>query len=653
MADQAAAGSTAVPEAPAAPAPAAEAAAPQAAAAVSESLVAALSSKANDYLLKVNTHDKFSTEKVVRTTVQKKRTQGAGADVQWVKGETPSRLEDVIPGLVRIGKNPQSTYAFFSFATDEARQCGKAMLQQIRGKKQWLWEVEEGGEHDNKYFENRARDNINEKRKLEEQGGGGKRRRAESIHDFVEPLHHMTYEDQLKKKEKNLRNTLRDIKKHVLSVHATDRVPPPAWLPSGWEACPFEGVRPSPTVDGYRNKTEFTCGTGKDQKTPAVGFLFGKTYDACGWIESAHDVRILSQSTKKVADIFDQHLKASAQPAFDKMTKTGLWRALLVREGVVPESGTPVMLVDVQVNVGVDTEAFAAVAADMVTVFEPYTDIQKQSEQHPYIASLSLTAFTSGNNMCPSDAPSKVLLGSESIEDVALGKRFKVSPRSFFQVNSRGNDVLLQAIAEYASLNPDTVLVDLCCGTGTIGLSLADKVSKVIGIDMVQPAIEDARRNAEKNGITNAEYVCGKAEDVVDRVLGPYRDCANLIAIVDPPRGGLHNKVLRFLRGCYGLKRFVYVSCKQSSLVDNCDVLCKPRSGKLPSHPFKPVKALGVDLFPHCDQQEMVMLFERVIPQEKAEEAKAETTEKTEEKAPEEAAAEPSKASEEPAVEQA
>ena len=595
--------------------------------------VAALCTKKNDNLLKVDTTCQYSTEKVLRKEIQKKRKQGLGKEIEWHADPTaPARLEDVLPGLARIGKNPSSTMAFFSFDNEKARDCAKKFLVQMKGKKSRMWEAVEGTSGDSKYFENKARENISQKRKAEaNEDGSNKRRKMDSIHDFIEPLHEMPYPDQLKQKTANLTKTLQDMRWTISAAHSRERHPEPTWLPATEEACPFEGIRPSPTLSGYRNKVEFTCGFGKDQ-TPCVGFLFGKTYDACGWIERPYDAKIVSARAKVMAKTFENYMSETGLAPYDKMKKEGVWRALLVREGVDHLTAKAVMLVDVQVNLDIASTEFASIASAITEVFSPFLPSEGESEERPFLGSLSLSQFTVHNNMCPSDAPSKVLLGTECIEDVAMGKRFKVSPRSFFQVNSRGNDVLLTAIAEYANLNKDTILVDLCCGTGTIGLSLADKVAKVIGIDMVASAIEDSKLNAEKNGITNAEYHCGKAEDVVHKVLAAYKENPNIVAIVDPPRNGLHNKVLRFLRECGGLTRFVYVSCKQSSLVENCDTLCKAASGKLNSEPFRPVKSLGVDLFPHCDQQEMVVLFERV------EKEKEEKEEKPAEKKPEEEA---------------
>lgn len=130
-------------------------------------------------------------------------------------------------------------------------------------------------------------------------------------------------------------------------------------------------------------------------------------------------------------------------------------------------------------------------------------------------------------------------------------------------------------------LGENTIALDVCCGTGTIGLTLAKRVKTVIGVEMVTQAVEDARYNATANGveyyfkiltyIRNAEFVAGKAEDVLNKTLETYMTDENtkVIAIVDPPRSGLHNKVIKAIRACKLIDRLIYVSCKQTSFVND------------------------------------------------------------------------------------
>jgi tRNA/tmRNA/rRNA uracil-C5-methylase (TrmA/RlmC/RlmD family) len=140
---------------------------------------------------------------------------------------------------------------------------------------------------------------------------------------------------------------------------------------------------------------------------------------------------------------------------------------------------------------------------------------------------------------------------------------------------------------------------------------MAKQVGRVVGIDIIASAIEDAKINADLNQINNAVYVCGKAEDVLNKALDDHAQTDDLVAIVDPPRGGLHPDVIRTLRKCERLKRVVYVSCNPKSLKDNLARFVQPPSKRYSGTPFIAMKAIPVDMFPHTDHCEMIMLLER------------------------------------------
>ncbi|GFR50158.1 hypothetical protein Agub_g12323 [Astrephomene gubernaculifera] len=253
--------------------------------------------------------------------------------------------------------------------------------------------------------------------------------------------------------------------------------------------------------------------------------------------------------------------------------------------------------------------------------------------------------------------------GPGFIHDSLCELKFRISPTAFFQVNSPATCVLYKVVGEWAAPSPATLLLDICCGTGTIGLTMAGRVAKVVGVDSVASAVEDARVNAALNGITNATFVTGKAEDALPGILATYVDNAgkgathgssaaaasttsapydNVVAVCDPPRAGLHRSVIRALLGCEKIRRLVFVSCNPDNLVANISALCYPpdnRSGRekggtyvargagakggysyqreeaqapfVPYTPFRPVKAVAVDLFPHTSHVEAVMLLER------------------------------------------
>ena len=160
-------------------------------------------------------------------------------------------------------------------------------------------------------------------------------------------------------------------------------------------------------------------------------------------------------------------------------------------------------------------------------------------------------------------------------------------------------------------MQPETILLDIYSGTGSIGLSLASKVKKLIGIEIVEDAVLDARKNASENGISNAEFVCGKAEEALAQVLKQIETGQTPLAIVDPPRSGLHHNAVKLIRGCSSINHLVYVSCNQNSMVNDVIGFCKASSNKFPGQPFEPKYVLSVDMFPHTEHCEAIMLLTR------------------------------------------
>jgi tRNA (uracil-5-)-methyltransferase len=171
--------------------------------------------------------------------------------------------------------------------------------------------------------------------------------------------------------------------------------------------------------------------------------------------------------------------------------------------------------------------------------------------------------------------------------------------------------VLYTAVGNLLESNPNTTLLDVCCGTGTIGISVANKCGQVLGIEMVESAVQDARENAELNGLSHkCEFFAGKAEDIIDVVIGKAK-FENIVAIVDPPRNGVHQRVLLLLRKCEKIKTLIYVSCDAKQAMKNFIDLARPPSKMYKGSPFHPKRIIPVDMFPHCHQTELVILFER------------------------------------------
>lgn len=221
--------------------------------------------------------------------------------------------------------------------------------------------------------------------------------------------------------------------------------------------------------------------------------------------------------------------------------------------------------------------------------------------------------------------------GKLALEEKLGRCNFQISPGAFFQVNTEGAEILydfvVQQVKEVTSDPQQTLLLDVCCGTGTIGLTCMKEgvVGRVLGVDISEPAIDDAKLNAEKNGwpsedgggdsaLVTTRFVASRAEQVLATEMNEIRKGSfPIVAVVDPAREGLHGDVLRTLRINEKIQRLVYVSCNPTgTLVRDAAILCAPPTKKYPSLPFKPTFARPVDMFPLTNHCEMVMTFDRM-----------------------------------------
>ncbi len=194
----------------------------------------------------------------------------------------------------------------------------------------------------------------------------------------------------------------------------------------------------------------------------------------------------------------------------------------------------------------------------------------------------------------------KKIYGSDTITETLCGVKFKISPESFFQVNPAQTEILYSKALEYASVDENTSVIDIYCGIGSISLCAAKKARRVIGVEIVEKAVEDARENARSNGIANAEFYAGGAEKIVPALIrdGVRPD----VVILDPPRRGSDEKTLGALVKAKPT-RVVYVSCNPSTLARDARYLA--------DNGYTVSRASAVDMFPHTEHVETVCLFSR------------------------------------------
>ncbi|XP_064174393.1 tRNA (uracil-5-)-methyltransferase homolog B [Anguilla rostrata] len=425
----------------------------------------------------------------------------------------------------------------------------------------------------------------------------------ERVADAVTPLWRLSYEQQLQLKQERQE----DIVRH-LSEAGAYRCPPV--LP----------IRPSPVTDGYRNKSTFSvnAGPGGDPKT--VGFYVGTGKARNIVCVRADHLKNIPEKHKLVARRYEEFLRLSPLDPCLLFHTGGHWREIMVRT-----------------NSAGHTMA--------VVFFHPQTMAPDKVQLHK--AAL-LEYFTQGPGAvcqldslyfqaCPmtrcshQQAPFQLLYGASHIYEDLLGLRFRISPDAFFQVNTAGAEVLYNSVRELSALGEvcraigelsdvrdaglgGATLLDVCCGAGVIGISMASAVDRVIGVEIVEQAVEDARYNAALNQAWNCHFLSGKAEEVLPRLLPSLSSNQGLVVVANPSRAGLHYRTVRALRNLPSIRRLVYVSCKpEGEATRNFLELCCPADPqkKLTGEPFTMMAALPVDMFPHTLHCELLLLFQR------------------------------------------
>lgn len=364
----------------------------------------------------------------------------------------------------------------------------------------------------------------------------------------------LSYASQLKFKEEKVRSCLERI--------------------GGFERIPLQPIIGMESPYRYRNKAQFPIGRGKDGR-PVAGFYAGRTHT----IIPQEDCVLGIRENQSILEVILGFMEEYSIPAYREEDGTGLVRHVLIRSGFA----TRELMVCLVINGETLPKAQVLV--------ERLKDIAG-------IASISLNINTARTNVILGDRV-EVLWGKPYIEDVLDGVRYQISPLSFYQVNPIQTRELYRKALQYAGLHGTETVWDLYCGIGTISLFLAGQAGHVYGVEIVPPAIEDARKNAQLNGIENAEFFVGKAEEVLPRKYQEEQISADVI-VVDPPRKGCDSAVLETMLQIRP-KRIVYISCDPATLARDLKILCQGR--------YKLQKVQPVDMFPHTTHVETVALL--------------------------------------------
>ena len=389
----------------------------------------------------------------------------------------------------------------------------------------------------------------------------------------------MEYERQLLFKEQKIRNNL--IRIGGFEAELLDSVMEPIiGMPNPWR---------------YRNKAQFPVGYDKNENL-ITGFYAGRTHD----IISNTDCLLGAAENKQILEAVLSYMKENGVPAYREQAGEGLVRHILIRTGFA--SGE-IMVCLVINGTKLPAEKELVKKLTEISLEETAQSVEK------HIVSISVSVNTERTNVIMGKEI-RVLWGRGYIEDTirVLGTaeenriKFHISPLSFYQVNPEQTEKLYSLALAYAGLTGKEIVWDLYCGIGTISLFLAKYAKKVYGVEIIQQAIEDARENARINGIDNAEFYVGKAEEVLPEKYEKEAVGADVI-VVDPPRKGCDEKCLETMLAMKP-ERIVYVSCDSATLARDLRVLADGG--------YEVKKVRGVDQFGHSVHVEVACCLQRV-----------------------------------------
>ena len=364
-------------------------------------------------------------------------------------------------------------------------------------------------------------------------------------------LTHMPYADQLRVKQQTVEKLLKGI-------------------------CPVAPIRGMEDPFHYRNKVHAVLASDRQGKPYAGVYAAGShrviPVQAC-LIEDSRASRII----QTIVGMMERH---NIRP-YNEDTRQGYLRHILIRTGQVTGE---IMVV--------------LVAASLEFPGKKHF-MAELRQRHPEITTLILNRNDRRTSMVLGQRE-KVVFGPGYMEDVLCGKRFRISPQSFYQVNAQQAEVLYRTAIEQMGLTGRETLLDAYCGTGTIGLCAADNIRKLIGVELNADAVRDAVENARRNGVRNATFTCGDAGQFMTR-MAEQGNVPNVVCM-DPPRAGSDAAFLKALTTLMP-PRIVYVSCNPETLARDLKVLVKGG--------YKALQAIPVDMFPATMHVECVVALEK------------------------------------------
>lgn len=365
---------------------------------------------------------------------------------------------------------------------------------------------------------------------------------------------HMTYDEELKYKKDRVQEAVRRI--GHLDIEVSEII----------------GAK---KLSLYRNKAQYPVDISDGELF--AGFYAYKSHR----IIPCADCRLQPPEFEKGLNAFSKWVRAAGVSSYDESTGKGLLRHIYFRKAFATG------------------EIMACAVVNGKDIPEKELLINLLRENLPELKSVVINENTDKSNVILGKN-SRCIWGTDTIEDKLLGKRFLISPNSFYQVNHEQCEVLYSKAKELADLKGDETLVDLYCGVGTIGLTMADSVKQLVGIEIIPQAIENAIENAKINSIGNAQFICGDAFEGAKQL--EKQGIKPDVIILDPPRKGCEKSLFDIIEAM-SPEKIVYVSCDPATLARDMEILNEKG--------YSTKKLIAVDMFPRTPHIESVCLLQR------------------------------------------
>ena len=340
----------------------------------------------------------------------------------------------------------------------------------------------------------------------------------------------------------------------------------------------YLGIEKSPDIIGYRNKMEYTFGDEKKGGPLSLGLhRRGKFYE----VVQITGCNIADKDFTTILQLVLDYFRQNSTPYYNKRSHEGVLRHLVIRKALSTGEILVNLVTSSQGEINIEEFKslllnFNEIRGEIVGIFHTIND--------------SLSDVVVAEDL-------KLIYGRNYLMEEILGLKFKISPFSFFQTNTFGAEKLYSIVREFVEDKESSIVFDLYSGTGTIAQLLSPICKKVIGIEIVEEAVEKARENAELNGLDNVEFIAGDVLKVVETL----RENPDLI-IIDPPRDGIHPKAINKIIN-FNPKTFIYVSCNPVTLVRDLKVFIEKG--------YKIDKLKLMDMFPRTPHVEAIVELEK------------------------------------------